>query len=86
MFSTPYDVTLSSDMGLLPGERIHLFRTRAPGKDERSARTMRIFPSWPHLLYPSLWFVSRDRKLKNPPLGRHVSGQLEEETLEVRLV
>lgn len=86
MFSTPYDVTLSSDMGLLPGERIHLFRTRAAGKDERSARTMRIFPSWQHLLYPSLWFVFRDRKLTNPPLGGHVSGHLEEETLEVRLV
>jgi len=86
VFSTPYDETLAADLSLMTMGRVHLFRTGFAEKasDGKADASVRLFPDWAHLLYPSGWFLRRDRPRKAPSLT--VSGRTEEAALEVKLV
>ena len=88
VFTTPFDATLNADLALMSSERVHLFRTTWPRSRERegTGKTVSLLPEWHHLLYPSVWFLLREKNTKRPTSVHPAAGRTEEEALDVRLV
>ena len=87
IFTTPFDENLPLLLSAYPQARIHLFRTvSADGHTEKKGNTFHLFRPLKAALLPGRWILLREKELRSPALGQQLSGRLEEEVLEVRVI